>query len=177
MIDQLLDLTRVRVGRGIPLEPKRFDLVPVLAQVIDEIDVTNPRWTLRLEHSGDTAGVWDMDRLSQVFSNLVANAVQHGDVEQGVLVRIDGSAPELLRVDVHNGGTIPETLLPILFEPLAGSERRRDRAHGLGLGLFISREIVHAHAGTIDVHSNDGGTTFSVRLPRRAVASTLSADR
>jgi len=172
MIDQLLDLTRVRVGRGIPLDAKRFDIVSMLGQVIDEIDVANPHWTLRLEHSGDTEGFWDMDRLSQVFSNLVANAVQHGSVEHGVVVRVDGSAQQLVRIDVHNGGKIAETLLPVLFEPLASTERRRDKSHGLGLGLFISREIVRAHAGTIDVRSNDDGTTFTVLLPRSVPAAS-----
>lgn len=167
MIDQLLDFTRVRVGVGIPIETKRLDLLSLLRHVMDELDDANPNWTLRLHHVGETEGSWDADRLSQVFSNLVANAVQHGRVEHGVTVRVDGTQPQLVVVDVHNMGAIPETLLPKVLEPLAAGERGRDKSRGLGLGLYISQQILRAHGGRIEVRSTEGeGTTFTVLLPR-----------
>jgi PAS domain S-box-containing protein len=167
MIDQLLDFTRVRVGGGIRLAPAAVDLLPLVRQVMDELDDANPEWTLRLDHDGDTAGVWDADRLSQVFSNLVANAVRHGVAEHGVRVRIDGGAADGVTVEIHNRGAIPAAVLPRLFEPMAGGDRRRDKAQGLGLGLYISREILRAHGGRLDVRSSDDeGTTFTVWLPR-----------
>ncbi|HUQ07271.1 MAG TPA: GAF domain-containing protein [Kofleriaceae bacterium] len=167
MIDQLLDFTHVRLGGGMPLSPQRLDLVPVVRHVVDELDDAHPEWSLSLDHNGDTAGAWDGDRLAQVFSNLIANALQHGDVAGGVRVRLDGSRRETLRAEVENVGTIPDDLLPLLFEPLAGGRSRRAGARGLGLGLFISREIVRAHGGTIDIRCVDGTRTiFVIDLPR-----------
>ena len=171
MIDQLLDFTRVRVGAGIPLQPVVADLVPLMQQVLDELDgaAAGPRF--EIETAGDTRGVWDVDRLCQVFSNLGGNALQHGEGGGPVQVRIDGTEPDLVRVEVRNAGAIPADLLPRLFEPMTAGDRRRDRSHGLGLGLFISREIARSHGGDIQVSSSPaGGTRFEVTLPRVAVA-------
>ena len=167
MIDQLLDLTRVRLGGGIPLAPTELDIVPLIRQVIDELDEANPDWTLRATSLGETSGRWDRDRLSQLFSNLVANAVQHGVREAGVDVTIDGRGADDVRVAVRNMGAIPASRLPTLFQPLAGTERQLGKSGGLGLGLFITHELVRVHGGSIDVRSDDTqGTTFTVVLPR-----------
>jgi signal transduction histidine kinase len=167
MIDQLLDFTHVRLGGGMPLATQRLDLVPIVRHVVDELDDAHPEWTLSLDFHGDTTGSWDGDRLAQVFSNLIANALQHGDVAGGVHVRLDGSRRHSLRAEVENAGTIPEDLRPLMFEPLAGGRSRRAGARGLGLGLFISREVVRAHGGTIDVQCVDGTRTlFVLDLPR-----------
>jgi signal transduction histidine kinase len=170
MIDQLLDFTRVRVGTNLRLELASCDLLRALTQVVDELDPaqSNARSPIfRIEHDGDVTGSWDADRLLQVFSNLLANALQHGTLEHGVSIRVDGTERECVQISVHNMGAIPASLLPRVFEPLTGGERRRDRSRGLGLGLYISREIVNAHRGTIAVQSSDvAGTTFVVTLPR-----------
>jgi PAS domain S-box-containing protein len=168
MIDQLLDFTRLRVGTGIPLQPRPTDLLPLLRQVIDEFDA-NPAGPLKLEHRGDTAGVWDEDRLAQVLSNLIGNAVQHGQANGGVRVRVDGDADDRVRVEVHNAGAIPSEVVPRLFEPMTGGQRPRDRSRGLGLGLFIAQQIVDAHGGAIAVETSpEAGTTFTLSLPRQA---------
>ncbi len=166
MINQLLDFTRLRLGAGMPLLRRPLDLEPLVREVMDELDDANPAWTLRVEHTGDTVGTWDGDRLAQVFSNLIANALQHGSATDGVVVRLDGTAPDQLRAEVHNAGTIPDQLVPRLFDALVGGNRV-DKSGGLGLGLYITREIVTAHGGTIDVETDPArGTTFVVRLPR-----------
>ncbi len=179
MIDQLLDFTRVRLGSGIPVTAVDVDLAALVRQVMDELDEANPSCPLRLSCAGDTVGRWDPDRLSQVFSNLVANAVHHGVVEHGVDVSVDGGAADLVRVEVRNRGAIPPRRMQTLFEPMAGSSRRPDTSHGLGLGLFITRELVRAHGGSIQVRSDrrsetapeePGVTTFTVCLPRRSAA-------
>ena len=170
MIDQLLDLTRVRLGGGIPVAPVDLDLAALVRQVMDELDQANPSCELRLSCAGDTSGRWDPDRLSQVFSNLVANAVRHGEAEHGVEVTIDGGGADMIRVDVRNRGAIPPRRMATLFEPMRGSARKPDGSGGLGLGLFITRELVRAHGGAIQVRSEAGeaaGTTFTVTLPRR----------
>ena len=174
MIDQLLDFTRVRVGVGIPIEARPSDAMSIVQQVIDELEDAHSAWQFRVEHAaGDTLGQWDPDRISQVFSNLVANAVQHGVMEHGVKVRVDGSQPYAVTVQVHNMGAIAQDMIPRLFDPMAGGSPRREKSQGLGLGLFISQQIVEAHGGSLHVEtSEENGTTFSARLPRDSRRAT-----
>jgi signal transduction histidine kinase len=167
MIDQLLDFTRVRVGEGIPLARKHLDLKPVIELVVEELDAPNADNEIAVECRGDTSGPWDGDRLAQVFSNLIGNAVRHGHQAGRVTVALDGTARHALRVTVHNLGTVPAERIKRLFEPMMGTDRRGDKAEGLGLGLFISHEIVRAHGGSIAVESSESaGTSFHVTLPR-----------
>jgi signal transduction histidine kinase len=167
MIEQLLDFTNVRLGGGMPLNCQPIDLVPIVRHVVDELDDAHPAWQLSLDHTGNTNGAWDGDRLAQVFSNLIANALQHGEVSGGVRVRLDGSRPDQLRAEIENSGAIPVEMRDILFEPLAGGRSRRTGSRGLGLGLFISREIVRGHGGAIAVDFGDGERTkFVITLPR-----------
>jgi signal transduction histidine kinase len=84
-------------------------------------------------------------------------------------VRLDGTVAETVALEVHNGGAIPASILPSLFDPFRGTRPRRDSSRGLGLGLFIVKEITEAHGGTVQVASSPAeGTRFIVRLPRRA---------
>ena len=171
MIDQLLDFTRVRTGAGIPLELRPVDLVTLVEQVSEELEDANPDWAFTVAVTGDAVGAWDPDRLAQVFSNLIGNAVQHGVPAGGVQVRIDGSEGDRVRVEVHNQGAIPRDLIARVFEPMSGSDTRRARSQGLGLGLFISEQIARAHGGTVAVESSEElGTTFIVLLPRVGTA-------
>ncbi|KAB2900680.1 MAG: GAF domain-containing protein, partial [Kofleriaceae bacterium] len=142
MIDQLLDFTHVRLGGGVPLHCQHLDLVPIVRHVVDELDDAHPEWTLSLDVGGDTTGAWDGDRLAQLFSNLVANALQHGEVAGGVRVRLDGSRPDHLRAEIENAGAIAPELLPVLFEPLAGgaiAQGRRPRPRPRALHLARDR--------------------------------------
>jgi PAS domain S-box-containing protein len=167
MIDQLLDFTRIRLQNGIPIEPGPSDLLTIARHAMDELEDANPDWDLRLKTIGDTKGAWDPDRLSQVFSNLMANAIQHGAQRDGVDVTIDGEDSARVTVTVHNRGLIPPQRIAELFEPLVGSVRRLDKSSGLGLGLYITKEIIKAHGGSVDVLSDViAGTTFTVLLPR-----------
>jgi PAS domain S-box-containing protein len=176
MIDQLLDFTRARVGGGIEIQVRDANLADLCSQVIGEIELVHPDRSIQFSLVGDQGGTWDPDRLLQIISNLVANACQHGRPGSAVTVRTDGRQPDTVTVEVHNLGAIPEALQPTLFDPFRGTRHRRDHARGLGLGLFIVQELVHAHGGTVDVRSTDpDGTTFTIRLPRRAVAGARSA--
>jgi signal transduction histidine kinase len=169
MIDQLLDFTRVRVGGGLPLSPHAVDLLPLLRQIFEELESATPGVMLSLKAAGDTVGEWDAERLHQVFANLIGNAVQHGAAGAGAQVRVDGTNPALIRVDVVNGGAVPRELVGKLFDPMTGGETRGDKSQGLGLGLFITKQIVKSHGGTVDVQANEpDGTAFRVVLPRVA---------
>ena len=171
MIDQLLDFTRIRQGQGIPLRRDHADLAKLCELALDELEQPGANGRASVELLGDTSGSWDGDRLMQLLSNLIGNALMHGAQGTPVVVRIDGSRP-VVRLDVCNAGSVPEHALPFLFQPLQGGETRvydRPRAGvGLGLGLFISREIVVAHGGAIDITSSEAdGTRVTVTLPRR----------
>jgi signal transduction histidine kinase len=130
-----------------------------------EIRAAHPEAVLRFQATGDLRGQWDADRLAQVVSNLVGNAIQHGG---GTPVTLIGEEHgDRATLSVHNGGPpIPAETLPLVFEPLARG--RVEAASGsIGLGLFIARAIVAAHGGDIRVaSSSDEGTTFTVALPR-----------
>ena len=167
MIDQLLDFTRERMGAGIPLHPQPADLASILKEITVELGVAHAQWNLSLELEGDLAGTWDRDRLAQVFSNLLGSAIQHGVREEGVRLRADGRDASTVEVEVQNGGAVPGELLPTLFEPMSGGHFRGKNSGGLGLGLYISQQIIRSHGGPIVVRSSESeGTSFLVSLPR-----------
>jgi PAS domain S-box-containing protein len=171
MIEQLLDLTHIRLGRGLPLKFTRADLAEIVRAAIDEIE-TASKCDIKLHVTGDPSGTWDRDRLSQLVSNLVANACTHGVRDAPVIIKIDGTHDHV-ELEVHNAGSIPRDVLPDVFEPMRNVYReRRKGSSGLGLGLYITQQIVLAHQGNIRVASDDlDGTRFVVELPRTASAS------
>ncbi len=166
MVEQLLDLTRSRLAGGIAVEVASCNLGAIICDVIEELRlVAGDRAVVWREH--EVTGRWDRHRLAQVISNLVGNALEHGDKAEPVSVALT-STPTHARVVVGNrGSAIAPELLPVLFDPYRRVALRGPRSKGLGLGLFISEQIVTAHGGTIEVASTPAdGTVFSVTLPR-----------
>jgi signal transduction histidine kinase len=165
MLGDLLDLTRARLGGSIPLNRRPVDLQQVCDEAVIEIRAGRPDADLRFEATGDLRGEWDADRLSQVVSNLLGNAIQHGGGTPVTLTAHEDG--ESVSFAVHNGGAvIPQDMLPKVFEPLARGDGA-PAGGSIGLGLFIARAIVSAHRGDIEVHSSaDVGTTFTVKLPK-----------
>jgi signal transduction histidine kinase len=169
MIAQLLDLARVRVAGGLDLELRPLDLTELCQLVLDELRQAYPGPHLELTATGSLHGRWDGDRLSQVVSNLAGNALEHGDLRAPVHVQLDGRDPHRVTLRVENRGEIPADVLPTLFEPFRDKHLRRENTRGLGLGLYISKEIVTAHRGTIEVRSTaEDGTCFEIALPKNA---------
>jgi len=167
MIDQLLDVTRIRAGGGIPCDPMPMDLAEIADEVIAELRSAHPAREITFEAHGSLAGTWDSDRLAQLLSNLVSNAVQHGSPDSAVRVCADGTRGDWVALCVSNAGAIPTALVSSLFEPFRGSEHKREHASGLGLGLYIAKQIALVHGGLIDVVTADPQrTTFTVTLPR-----------
>ena len=175
MIEQILDLTRSRLAGGLQMNPASMDLVDTLTRVVDELRLAHPARTLALQ-SPPLLGHWDRDRLEQVFSNLIGNAVHYGLPEQPVTID-GGEDGDVVWVEVHNHGPpIAEELMTSLFSPFRRGDResRRARTAGLGLGLYISQQIAIAHGGAIAVMSTSStGTTFRVTLPRPMSAPPL----
>jgi signal transduction histidine kinase/PAS domain-containing protein len=179
MIGQILDLTRARQRGGITLSRVPTELATLARTVASEVDLSFPQRRLLVEIAGDTAGEWDGLRLSQVLSNLVCNAMQHGDPSRHVELRVEGRRDEVA-VRVQNGGAIPKDKLPWLFDAFRRGSDHGIGCQGLGLGLFISKEIVVAHGGRIEVTSNEQeGTRFEIVLPRgrQAIRQSPEVDR
>ncbi|MBU4610204.1 hybrid sensor histidine kinase/response regulator [Achromobacter sp. GG226] len=172
LIEQMLDLAMVRAGR-VTLAPVDMDMRLLCEQIVGEFAGANTEQQLELECIGATRGQWDPDRLGQVLSNLIGNAVQYG-VGSAVHVTVDGSVAESLRVRVSNAGHIAQETIERLFEPFERGERD-GASDGYGLGLFIVHELVTLHHGTIGVHSQGGQTTFEVVLPKRPPSSARAA--
>ncbi len=169
MIVELLDFARSRLGGGMPVDPRPGHLDALCRQVVEELEASHPGGRLALQVLGSSEGRWDTGRLAQVFSNLVGNALQYSPEGSPIRVTLDGRAPEVVEVAVHNHGPpISPELLTELFNPFRrGAQADSSSLGGLGLGLYIVQQIVVAHGGTVHADSREGqGTTFTVRLPR-----------
>jgi signal transduction histidine kinase len=174
MIDQLLDLTQARLGGGIPLSMTLVDLGAVIRNVVDELQTGYPQGSFAVQIQPVPLGHWDEGRLEQVLSNVISNAIVYGRPGEPIQISLRGSIGEAV-CEVHNqnpvGREIPPDLLATLFEPFRRGSNEHQRSQGLGLGLFIAKEIVTAHNGQIEVHSSrEHGTTFRIHLPFGAAA-------
>jgi signal transduction histidine kinase len=167
IVGDLLDLSRVREGTGIQIEPKPTDLRAMCQQIIDELKAIAVDRNIAFDCESDGRGDWDEHRVLQAISNLTSNAVRHGTPGCPVRVRLTGD-DQRVAVEVHNEGAIPGELLPHIFEPFRSGRHHGRRGDGLGLGLFIAKAIASAHGGTLEVASSQGATTFRLALPRRA---------
>jgi signal transduction histidine kinase len=163
MLDDLLDFSRSRQRNGIPIERASSDVAAVANEVVEEVRHANPGREITLVTNGDCRGEWDADRVAQVFSNLLGNALEHStsDFPIHVTVRGDGDGVELI---VENAcPRIADEVVLTIFDPFRQGKPSRT---GLGLGLYIVRAIVRAHGGDVFVDSNDQRTRFVARLLR-----------
>ena len=171
IINHILDLTRARFGSGLPVIRVAMDFGFVARQMIDEMRAAHPMREFVITILGDTKGEWDKARIGQVFSNLLGNAVQYSFRDTPISVTINGETKDV-KLSVHNQGVpIPPDKAERIFDALtrdaAESGQEQPESTNLGLGLYITKEIVTAHGGTIDVISTEkGGTIFSARFPR-----------
>lgn len=169
VLASLLDFTRARSEYGFPLSPTSGDLDSTARKVIDEVRAAYPQRTVNYFHSGDTAGCFDAERLEQVVANLIENALKYGAPDVPVQVSCDGDG-SIVRLSVINrGNPIPPELVDRLFEPFVRGPQSADMIRvSMGLGLYIVREIIKAHGGTIEVTSTEeAGTEFRMTLPKR----------
>lgn len=181
LINDLLDVTRARFGAGLPVVRAMMNMGTVAEQIVDEVRVVHPHRTIELAVSGILVGAWDKARIGQIFSNLLNNAMQYGSHSMPVRVGLKGD-PKAVTLTVSNDGApIPSDKIRMIFDPLirAASEEGDVPTFGnLGLGLYITKEVVVAHGGTIEVTSSEmEGTTFSVRFPRTQPEPTLHGAR
>lgn len=169
MVDQLLDLARIRSGE-LQLRLADQDLEAICRAIADEFHGGDKPQRVAVEAEGNTLAHVDAGILSQVVSNLLSNALQHGAADHAVMLKLDGKSPEHIVLSVSNRGVIPQAQLAGLFEPFQHGSEARKSGQGLGLGLYTASMFVKAHGGKVDVASDEalGTTVFSVLLPRRA---------
>jgi signal transduction histidine kinase len=177
IVEQLLDVTHARLDGRIPLRPRDVELAAIVREVVSEVEAAIAPARIHVERRADTRCRCDPDRVGQVLSNLLTNAVRHGTDPEAIRVIVDGTGSQVVSVTVTNPGTIPAESTPTLFNPfvrLRPDEPPRDRSRGLGLGLYIARRIALGHGGDIVVTSDDRRTTFRVDLPRVATSASFS---
>jgi signal transduction histidine kinase len=166
MIGDLLDFSRARPSGDMPIAPRTTDLAEVARGVVEEIRLAHPARTIDVAVAGPCQGTWDPDRLAQVVSNLVENALAHSSAGSPVSMAISAHAGRIDVVVENCGEPIPPELLPTIFDAFRRGSAPNNSRTGLGLGLYIVAQIVKAHGGTVVAQSEDGRTRFEVMLPR-----------
>lgn len=166
MIGELLDFSRTRPqGGGMPLARQPMDLVAVVRDVIEEVRLAHPSRKVVARMMSECKGTWDADRLAQVVSNLVENAVAHSAVDSVVQIAVTATDSHVELCVENDGAPIAAETLATLFDPFRRGRTAAVRDRGLGLGLYIVDQIVKAHGGTVTVRSDVGSTAFVVNLP------------
>jgi signal transduction histidine kinase len=170
IIGLIMDFSRAQAEGAMPISPHAANLQEVFQGVVAEAQFSHPGTECQLVVHGNAQGVWDAQRLTQLLSNLLENALAYGTPGRPITIALNDMDAEQ-SISVHNfGQTIPVHDLERIFEPRSrGSVLDQSQApQGMGLGLYISREIMRAHNGTLSVRSSDQeGTTFTARLPRQ----------
>lgn len=175
IVRDLLDFSTTHLGDGIPIDPHKVDLLDICRMTLDEAKAFHADREFILKTAGDLVGVWDGQRLGQAFSNLLSNAIQHSTLDSPIRVSLVGFPDEVVYAVQNAAELLSSKKIRTLFDPIKrfairpASERVGARMHNLGLGLYVVKEIVTAHGGSISAESSaDAGVTFTVRLPRRA---------
>ena len=166
MVDQLLDLARIRSGT-MELRSSMHDYLALARAIVEEFETGGQAVSIELSSVGELHGQCDAGLLSQVISNLLSNAITHGEAGAPVHLALDGRAADSIELRVINRGVIPAALLPTLFEPFQQAREKRRTGQGLGLGLYTVNMFVKAHGGTVELSSSaTQGTVAAVRIPR-----------
>lgn len=170
LLSDLLDFNTGQVGSCMQIRPEPANLGLIGEHLLAGFRMANPSKDFKLDTDGDLLGEWDNTRMRQMITNLVSNAVAHG-TEKSIQLTLRGN-PGRVVIEVRNwGAPIPSEAIPTLFNPLvrlAKEEALRPQG-SVGLGLYICREIAHAHGGTIRVESSlTEGTAFIVEIPKKA---------
>ena len=163
MVTQLLDLTRIRGSGSFPIARKPIDLVKYVQQWVADVQATYPGRQIIVQVNGDGHGEFDPTALRQAFWNLISNALRHGQHDAPIEVVVKGNKHEVRTIIRNQGPSIASDLQKELFEPFM----RSPASSGLGLGLYITREILSVHGGQISICSADNTTEFEIVLPRK----------
>jgi PAS domain S-box-containing protein len=166
MIHELLDFTRARLAGGIPVSPASMSLEPVIERVVEEYRLAYPEHPIQPVAEGDLAGHWDEARLAQLLDNLLQNALRHSIQNTTIGLLVKGEPTGVTLTVLNKGPILQPEEREAIFEPFRRG--KRPAGEGLGLGLYIAKQIAESHGGHISVESAvERGTSFKVWLPRR----------
>jgi sigma-B regulation protein RsbU (phosphoserine phosphatase) len=167
LIEELLDFTLARVGRGLTVARTRLDLHALVASIVEELALAFPERTIVHRAEGEPDCIADSDRVAQLLGNLVGNAMAYGE-PHGVVTVTSAVRERTASLSIHNRGEpIPVEMQASLFEPMVRGDPGDGAARSVGLGLFIVRAIALAHSGEVSVSSSSAdGTTFTFTFPR-----------
>ena len=169
LLDELTDFNRTNLGLGLKVEPAEMELAAVVEDELKQLRAAHPRRPIELAVHGDSRGRWDGARVQQLLRNLVSNAIRYGSQDMPVRVSVRGEQPDVC-LEVSNAGHMDPSEIQHIFNPLRRGVAHRanhEAPEGLGLGLFIVREIAKAHGGEVEARSEGQQTVFAVRLPRQ----------
>lgn len=173
MVERLLDAARLRAGT-LKAHTEPVELGVIARRIIDEFNLSQHSGRVLLRCAGALGLTGDASALGQVLSNLIGNALEHGEKGAEIIVDIDGTASDAIRLAVQNRGCLPAGYGAELFEPFVRGSKAQGAEQGAGLGLYIVSQLVARHGGAVQMHSDaDFGTRITVDLPR-AGADTLS---
>lgn len=181
MLTDLLEYTRSRLGRGIEVALGTADFGALCEATVEEMRAAHPGSEFVFERAGDLELEIDGARMHQVLTNLLGNAVQHGDPTHPVRVEVRGERDSVVASVSNRGAPIPAASQADIFNPMVQLARAKSRhdvrpVTSMGLGLFIAREIVKAHGAEINVTSSEAeGTVFTIRMPTTARARPAGA--
>ncbi len=173
MLGDLSDFSRDKLGLGIEVSPHPIDLADVFLEEVQQLRTAHPTRRIDLSSAGELRGVWDAGRMHQVLGNLLSNALKYGKPGSTVEVVLAGIGDEVIFTVTNDGVKIADDALRAFFDPLSRGQHpqaHRDQDGGLGLGLYICRQIALAHRGSIQARSDDKRTIFEVRLPKRVTS-------
>ncbi len=175
LLDDLVDFNRTKLGLGLSVAVSYLDMAQIITNEVEQLRGAYPDRQIEMSVSGDTFGRWDGARVQQMVRNLVSNAIKYGYPNTPVRLTLRGDATEVRLEVTNNGPAIDQWVLARIFDPLERASPLgdgRDTRDGLGLGLYIVREIAAGHGGDIEVHCADGQTSFAVRFPKNQEAVT-----
>ncbi len=165
MVTELLDFARSRPESGMPVDRRSMDLAELAGSILDEIRMGHPGRSFDLVVEGSCIGTWDRDRMAQLCSNLVGNAIEHGAPTSPITLSVRQDAGAVALSVSNQGEPLSPEVAATIFHPFHRGRGAAKRSKGLGLGLHIVSEIARAHGGTVSVRSDVTATVFEVVLP------------
>jgi signal transduction histidine kinase len=166
LLDDLVDFNRLNLGLGIRIARHNASLAEICRDEVDQIRSAHPGCTIELTVTGNSEGHWDAKRVQQVVCNLVENAIAHGTFGRPVRVALMADETEVRLEVANSGNAIDPNTLTHIFEPLTRG-MQLEPGTGLGLGLYIVKQIAIAHGGSAEVRSDCDATVFTVHLPKQ----------
>lgn len=172
LIEDLLDASQTFQGNKIRIELKPTDLRRICLDIVEEFKISNPERIFEFYAEENCYGNWDEGRIGQVLSNFVSNAISYGSSSKPIKINLIEDCDKVVLQVNNQGEVIEDETQKNLFKPFWRGAKKHSNSSGLGLGLYIVKQIVESHGGSITVESNrEYGTTFTCIFPSKEAES------